>query len=46
VGWFRHGGCRQCPFFVSEEVESISGQHPELDSGFTLFCEVLVAGLT
>ena len=24
--------------FISQSVESVSGPHPELDSGFTLFC--------
>jgi hypothetical protein len=32
--------------FLSEGVESVSGPHPQLESGFTLFCQVLVAGLT
>jgi hypothetical protein len=31
---------------VSESIESISGPHPDLESGGTLFCEVLVPALT
>ncbi len=31
---------------VSESIESISGPHPELQSGFELFCQVVVPGLT
>jgi hypothetical protein len=32
--------------FISQTIESISGPHPDLQSGFTLFCEVLVPALT
>jgi hypothetical protein len=32
--------------FISQTVESVSGPHPELDSDFELFCEVIVAALT
>jgi hypothetical protein len=32
--------------FISQEVLSISGPHPELESDFTLFCETVVEGLT
>jgi hypothetical protein len=32
--------------FISQTIESISGPHPELESGFTLFCEVVVPALT
>ena len=32
--------------FVSQEVESISGPHPDLESGFELFCATLVPALT
>jgi hypothetical protein len=31
---------------LSESIESISGPHPELESDFTLFCEVVVPALT
>lgn len=31
---------------LSESIESVSGPHPELDSDFTLFCEVVVPALT
>jgi transposase len=31
-----------CPGFI----ESISGPHPDLESDFALFCEVVVPGLT
>jgi hypothetical protein len=31
---------------ISQDVESISGPHPDLQSDFTLFCQVVVAGLT
>ena len=31
---------------ISQSIESISGPHPELQSGFTLFCQVVVAALT
>jgi hypothetical protein len=32
--------------FLSETIESISGPHPEAESGFTLLCEVAVPALT
>jgi hypothetical protein len=32
--------------FISQTIESVSGPHPELESGFTLFCEVAVPALT
>jgi hypothetical protein len=32
--------------FVSRYIESISSPHPDLESDFTLFCEVVVPGLT
>ena len=32
--------------FVSQTIESISGPHPNLESDFTLFCEVVVPALT
>ena len=32
--------------FVSGFIESISGPHPNLESDFELFCEVVVPGLT
>jgi hypothetical protein len=32
--------------FISQSVESVSGPHPELDSDFELFCEVVVPALT
>ena len=32
--------------FISQSVESVSGPHPELDSGFTLFCAPVIDGLT
>ena len=32
--------------FISQTIESVSGPHPELESGFTLFCEVVVPALT
>ena len=31
---------------ISQSIESISGPHPELQSDFTLFCQVVVAALT
>jgi hypothetical protein len=31
---------------VSSSIESISGPHPDLESDFALFCDVVVAGLT
>jgi hypothetical protein len=31
---------------ISQSVESISGPHPELESDFTLFCQVVVPALT
>jgi len=31
---------------ISQSVESISGPHPELQSNFTLFCQVVVPALT
>ena len=31
---------------ISQTIESISGPHPEAESDFTLFCEVLVPALT
>jgi len=31
---------------ISQSIESISGPHPELQSDFTLFCEVVVPALT
>ena len=31
---------------ISQSVESISGPHPELQSNFALFCQVVVAALT
>lgn len=32
--------------FVSEEVESVSGPHPELESNFDLFCQLVGPALT
>jgi hypothetical protein len=32
--------------FISQTIESISGPHPELESDFELFCEVVVPALT
>jgi hypothetical protein len=32
--------------FISQSIESVSGPHPEAESGFTLFCEVVVPALT
>jgi hypothetical protein len=32
--------------FISQTIESISGPHPNLESDFTLFCEVVVPALT
>ena len=32
--------------FISQTIESISGPHPDLESNFTLFCEVVVPALT
>jgi hypothetical protein len=32
--------------FVSQSIESISGPHPDLESDFALFCEVVVPALT
>ena len=32
--------------FISQTIESVSGPHPELESGFTLFCEVVAPALT
>jgi hypothetical protein len=32
--------------FISQTIESFSGPHPDLESDFALFCEVVVAGLT
>jgi hypothetical protein len=32
--------------FISQTIESVSGPHPEAESGFTLFCEVAVPALT
>jgi hypothetical protein len=32
--------------FISRTIESISGPHPDLESDFELFCEVVVAALT
>jgi hypothetical protein len=32
--------------FVSQTIESISGPHPDLESDFELFCEVVVPALT
>jgi hypothetical protein len=31
---------------ISSSIESLSGPHPDLESDFTLFCEVLVPALT
>ena len=31
---------------ISSEVVSISGPHPEAESGFTLFCDVMPDALT
>jgi hypothetical protein len=31
---------------ISSSIESISGPHPDLESDFELFCEVVVPGLT
>jgi hypothetical protein len=31
---------------ISQTIESISGPHPDLQSGFALFCQVVVPGLT
>jgi hypothetical protein len=32
--------------FISQTIESISGPHPDLESDFELFCEVVVPALT
>jgi hypothetical protein len=32
--------------FISQTIESVSGPHPDAESGFTLFCEVAVPALT
>jgi hypothetical protein len=32
--------------FVSEEIESISGPHPNLESDFELFCDTFVSAVT
>jgi len=32
--------------FISQTIESVSGPHPEAESGFTLFCDVVVPALT
>jgi len=32
--------------FISSEIVSISGPHPEADSGFTLFCDTVIGALT
>jgi hypothetical protein len=32
--------------FISQTIESVSGPHPEAESGFTLFCEVVGPALT
>jgi hypothetical protein len=32
--------------FISQEIVSISGPHPEAESDFTLFCPTIVEGLT
>jgi len=32
--------------FISQEILSISGPHPEAESDFTLFCPTIVEGLT
>jgi hypothetical protein len=32
--------------FISQTIESISGPHPDLESDFTLFCEVVAPALT
>ena len=32
--------------FVSGYIESISGPHPDLESNFELFCEVVAPALT
>jgi len=32
--------------FISQSIESVSGPHPQLDSGFTLFCPAVIDGLT
>ena len=32
--------------FISNEIVSISGPHPEAESGFTLFCDVVIEALT
>ena len=32
--------------FISDEILSISGPHPEAESDFTLFCETVIDGLT
>jgi hypothetical protein len=32
--------------FISQTIESVSGPHPDLESDFTLFCEVVVPALT
>lgn len=32
--------------FISQEIVSISGPHPEAESDFTLFCPIVVDGLT
>jgi hypothetical protein len=31
---------------ISQTIESISGPHPNLESNFTLFCEVVLPALT
>jgi hypothetical protein len=31
---------------LSEDIESISGPHPDLEGNFALFCDVLVPALT
>jgi len=31
--------------FVSERIVSVAGPHPEADSDFTLFCEIISAAL-
>jgi hypothetical protein len=32
--------------FLSSDVESLSGPHPDFESDFELFCSVVIAGLT
>lgn len=32
--------------FISSEISVVNGPHPEADSDFTLFCEVITAALT